>query len=70
MSDRKKIIRQEFLEKYFQENFMGSSSTIELRMNLNKFSFQSFDFCVNSFVKDSLASDRANSKSEDLNSLS
>ena len=49
---------------------MGSSSTIELRMNLNKFSFQSLDFCVNSFVKSSLASDRANSKSEDLNSLS
>ena len=47
------------------KSFKWSIPNSDVKIDYHKkFSFQSFDFCVNSFVKGSLASDRAVSKSE------
>ena len=47
------------------KSFKWSIPNSDVKIDYHKkFSFQSFDFCVNSFVKGSLASDRAISKSE------
>ena len=52
------------------KSFKWSIPNSDVKIDYHKkFSFQSFDFYVNPFVKGSLASDWANSKFETPNSL-